>query len=574
MLTLLFAPGCLAPAAKPAPIVPVIDRLQRAYPDLASGRFVCLAHFEAPAHVELFRTEAEGAATEPPEQPILSILRSRPETGAGSLLARFRDSRYALVLDGRNSTALAVPRDWSRYPLLLFSVYGPAEGARLELQLRCGTDRSRRFTTHLAVHPGWNSCRLDLAEAAEAIDLHDVRSVAWRLPDLRAPAELYFDDLVLADNTKHLVGPEVAPGHLYVFQQGRRIHVGAADRFELALADGVITMLRADGQANLTVSSGMGPWPVPLRGDWRSADTPPVYNDPALYAGWGPGVAATQDVVEATPFRAIVEGSWRFGTFEAAAPSVFPQDRPEHRWRYTIYPNGAVYVSLVSAGAGAAWSAPRCGFAVIVDARQQFQYSDEPVQIGVTPTNVTLLTRDGPERGDLVWATAAPQYAEQHLTLQADDERLLAVLVGDTATAAEVRSAHLLRVWPRDFDNIATAASVAGDYQHPAGIMALVGQSTTDAPGDDDRDGFNEAEGCYELAADAGCLRVRFDPGGRLRHQPVFRVRGVVPSRTWVYADGRIVTTGERDAAGNLLFVLPEQVELPLEIEVIDRGEP
>jgi hypothetical protein len=92
-----------------------------------------------------------------------------------------------------------------------------------------------------------------------------------------------------------------------------------------------------------------------------------------------------------------------------------------------------------------------------------------------------------------------------------------------------------------------------------------------DAPGDLNHDGYNECEGCYELAADRGMARFTFDPGTLLRHRPAFRIAQTAGRRCWVYADGQIVGTLGRDRSGELCFVIPGVVITPRAVEVVSQ---
>jgi hypothetical protein len=134
-------------------------------------------------------------------------------------------------------------------------------------------------------------------------------------------------------------------------------------------------------------------------------------------------------------------------------------------------------------------------------------------------------------------------------------------------------TAHLLRLWPWDIDAAPEADSFAADYQHPATLAVARGRVVTDTRGDLNRDGFNESEGCYELALAEGLLRFELQPGPFLRHGVIFRIRGTAGRRCWIYADGQIIARQGRDERGELLFGLPRPTGMPLGIEVNTLGE-
>lgn len=574
-LLLAGAAGCtlLPPAGGPAGtgLGPVLQRMQRAYPDLQSGRFIVLADFETAAQAELLRTvRPDGSAA--PDQPVVTILRSRNETGAGGLRARLADSDTRLLFDGQRSRELALVRDWRPWPLLLMSVYGPDEGVTLELTVTSGPPAALQWSRSVRIEPGWNLLRFDVATLGDRIDLADVRSIAWRAPHLDRGLDIYLDDILLVDNTRHVLGQEAGDGELFALTRGRRIVCGARGRFELELADGVIVAWREPGGDNLADVGGLGPWPVPLPEDWHARSAPPVaYDDPALFAGWGGLVATGQRIVEATPFRIVLEGRWRFGPDgPPAAGEAEPDDgRPGHTWQYVVYPTGQLHVRVSSSAPAGGWGAPRVGYALGLDGRRDFRRPPPAAaEPGAAPLDFVLLARAGPRRADLLWTWPRQGTLPRQRELVSTDERRLAVLAGDLEAAGRIETAHLLRVWPPDIEGPPEAASLAADYQYPVALRPVAGRLVTTAAGDLDGDGYNESEGCYELEPSGDVLRVDFDPGGRLRHDPVFRVRGTAQRPCWVYVRGRSVRLHGRDGAGDLLFRLGQATSTAALVEV------
>jgi hypothetical protein len=556
-----------------AALPPTLARLQRAYPDLASGRFVCLADFNTLPQAALFRTlRPDGAEAD--DQPAISVRHSIDETGAGGLRARLSAPELQLLFDGERSAKLALLRDWRKYNLLLFDIYGPPDGLMLEFTVRSGTDTPLRSTRQLFAEPGWQLYRVDLAEVGEEIDLADVRALCWRAPQLTAPVDLYFDDFILTDNTRYLSGQDAEPGELYLKSAGRRLIVGARDRFELAFADGVVVEWHAGDEHNLTVRSGLGPWPVPLPENWSQRQAEPVvYDDPALWAAWGERIVATQRVVEQSEFRIVLEGVWRFLHKPDEIPTEpTPAPMPEHSWRYAIYPSGQVYVQVSSRAQQVGWPGARVGYAVALDGRSGFErVAPEMAHREAGDTNFVLMSQPDRQRPDLLWSIQTPAAAERQLGLVSADARRVAVTVGDLEPGQAIATAHSLRFWPWDIDAAPEAQSLAADYQHPATLTVACGQVVDDAAGDLDRDGFNESEGCYELALGDGLSRFTLQPGVLLRHQPIFRVRGTAGRQCWVYADGRIIDRQGRDEHGELMFGLPRPISAPLTIEVNTR---
>lgn len=550
---------------------PVLRRMQQAYPDLANGRFVSLADFEVPGQVELFRTVGAERGEDREYQPTLSILRSRGETGAGSLKASLASSNDRLLMDGERSRRFALIRDWRPYALLLMSIHGPRDGAVLEFSVISGERRPIRWSHTIHVRPGWNLLRLDVDTIGDHIDLADVRALSWQTPPTAEPIDFYLDDLILTDNTRHVLAEDADPGQLYVYTRGRRIHVGVGDRFQLALADGVIAAWRADHDLNLCDVGGLGPWPVPLPADWATRGASALaYDNPALFADWGALLATSQSIVEATPFRVVIEGRWRFTAPHEQEPAAKPTDAlPGHTWRYVIYPTGQVHVWTRSDPPASGWAMPRVGFALGLDGRHDFrEHSPPPTDANHRSVPLVLLTRAGPDLADLLWTWPADQTFRQQRVFDSADGRRLAVLVGDIEARDRVETAHLLRFWPRDLDARPEAESIAADFQNPVTLSPTAGRLLTDVPGDLNHDGYNESEGCYELEPADGVLRFEFDPGHHLRFDPVFRVHQTAARRCWVYARGRRIRTQGRDAEDNLLFRLGRVVTASAPVEI------
>ncbi len=568
----MFRPGGAGgPTAGPQGLSPALEKMRKTYPDLESGRFIVLADFEAPDQVRLFRTVgADGTEGDRP-QPSLSILHGRSETGPSALKVRLERPDDRCLLDGQRAEPTSLLRDWRKYALLLVSIFGPPEGLVLEVTVESGGDEPVVWKRTISISKGWNLCRLDLETVGDTIDLGNVRAVGWRAPQLTAPVDLYFDDVILADNTKQIVGETAGPDELHVFTRGRRIHVAARDRFELGFADGVLTSWQDAGHENLVDVEGLGPWPIPLQADWATrTDAAVTYDDPQLFRGWGSAAAATQRIVEVSTRRVVIEGQWRFEN-AAAPPSSQPAatGQPSHTWRYVIYPSGCIYVDVTSRAPDSGWGAPRVGYAVGLDARRDFRaIAPRQSTSGANRPQFSLLARTGRNQGDLLWTWPKDRALPREREFVSADDRRLAVIVGDVDADPLVETTHLLRVWPSDIDAAPEAEAYAGDYQNPAVISPTLGQVLKDVPGDANHDGFNEADGCYELALVDGALRFDFDPGPKPRFDPVFRVHGAAQRQCWVYVRGRALQPLGRDAEQNLLFQLGRISGARVSIEV------
>ncbi|MFN0135081.1 MAG: hypothetical protein ACKVS9_03080, partial [Phycisphaerae bacterium] len=184
---------------------PTLQRLQRYYPDLESGKFICLADFNAPGQ-ELI-TRVVGPTGEPGEraQPTISTQLARNETGPGGLEATLVAAGDRLLIDAAREGSPTFVRDWSTYPLLILSTWSGDGGAIVELGVAAGEDRTQRYTRTIALRSGWMLHRIDLADVAERIDLRDVRMISIQPTVAQMPLRIALDDIVLADNTRPLL---------------------------------------------------------------------------------------------------------------------------------------------------------------------------------------------------------------------------------------------------------------------------------------------------------------------------------------------------------------------------------
>lgn len=585
----LVVVGCQPAAGPPAGRLPaVLERIGRTYPDCAGGRFLALADFENAEQARLFRiveTGGAGAAESTPEQPSISIIRNRSETGAGGLKAPLRSSRDVLLLDGQRTEQLALIRDWSAHHLLLMSVFAPESSATLAFTVDSGAAAAEapsdeeapgRWSTTARLRPGWNLLRYDLAAVAERADLSDVRRLSWRVVDAAGPVELYLDDLIVTDNTRYQSGAQAAAGEMIAYTRGRRTLFGALGRFEIGAVDGVLAVIAGEAGQNLALPGGFGPLPLPLPAGWAAQRAnPPAPDDPAAFNAWGGSIGTLQRIVEAGPQRVVVRTERRFmaGSEAAEGGQAAADAAPGHVWEYVAYPDGRVFTRIISDPAGRPWPQPQLGYALCLDGRRGLQ-RERPAGSARSsaPDRFVLFARSAADQTDVLWIPHQPDLAAQQLELASADDRQLAVIAGDLPATGRIETAHLLVFWPRDLDG-PTAASLAADYQRPARVDVLAGRLRTDVDGDRNADGFNESQGCYEIELAGHVARLRFDPQELLRHRPIFRVHGSAGRKAWIYADGRIIGGQWSDAADTLMFMLPRTAASPVSIE-INCGEP
>jgi hypothetical protein len=604
-----------APATQPkvADLPPVPDRLRSFYQELQAGRFEIIADLEQPAQAQIFRVDGAGASQ-------LTVRRSRLATGAGALEVRLDDPAAALLVDDRQAKEWALPRDWSRYQLLMASIHVPAPVAA-HLQVGSGTDQPAVWDAPpLPLQKGWNLVRIDLADVARQANIADVRQIRMTVKAAAWPFTFYLDDLILADNTATVYGdPEGGEGDLYVLKKGRRFHVGAARRFELVFAHGMLAGWHdlSDGADKTVDLAGTGPaGPALTALDDTGAPLGAVGIE--SWAPLGKSVQTHLQVIETNTL--CVTGTGTIRRAEGAADSVETPtaqtasppraaapagsqptgaqaagDLLEQTYLYTIRRDGRVFIDIQAHVSSQRFAPAGVGLAVTnlhsafearpIDPLDRLLLSGRggasaPADVEPAQAMAPADAAGNPIPRALL--LARPHGNGTSLLLVPSNVGLCQRLVsavrptGDVAAHVyvlgkpmpdRVHLAAMLALWPPDLRDPPTAAAIARDYQEPTPPTVEVGRLRTDADGDLDGDGFAEGLGRWTVQPDTQILRLRW-PAGHLRFWPMLEVTGTQGKACWPYLDGRIIKPVEKRPNGNAIFVVPEILSRAALLEV------
>ncbi len=568
----LLVVGCRLPggsAAYDRALPPTFDRLVAAYEDLASQRFEILADFESPEQATLFHVEPDSAGG-----ARMSTERSRRETGAGALKMTFVSSGQRVIAADTAASRWALVRDWSRYDLLLMSVFSPRRLGGFTITIRSGTSAPLSWTLpRIFLNPGWNLVRIDLGDFAEQVNLLDVREMRLGCDPLEAPVDLYLDDVLLVSNARDVFGSaDGAAGQLYARTQGRRLAVGAVGRFEVVFSRGQLRQWYDVGKdtARLHNLCGRGPLgPIPVVLPDPEAESIAI-DDASQWAGLGIAAELHQTLLEATSLMARVQGQIRFSSIDQAPD----EGSPAHRWLYTIYRDGRIYVDCSGTARSTDFSPAAVGIAFACDAgagfRRRLGRAVQTRPEGPSGHSAfALFSRPDLGAADLLVSPASPLPARGIENAQESRAGVLWVLgsVQDTFGFAA-----MLRVWPTDIDSAAQADPMSDDYQHPLPIGLEVGQLARTDPGDLNADGFSESAGCYLIQLDGSIARIRIPGQSRLRFSPVFKVIDVAGRDVWAYLDGRQIKEVLRDVDGNAMFMLPDILTRESLLEITSRA--
>jgi hypothetical protein len=352
---------------------------------------------------------------------------------------------------------------------------------------------------------------------------------------------------------------------------GRRLVVGAAERFELVFYRGRILQwfdLAGDPQRlrNLVGPGTLGPTPVVLDGGPRPSAR---LDDHTQWVGLGTAVESSQGLLEITPLHVVLQGQWRFGERDKPA-----SDRaPAHRWRYTIYRDGRLYVACTGTARSSTFQPAEIGLAFNCDGSQGFrrEVGAMPLAAGMeadVQPMYALFSR--PERGaaDLLIVPARPVVLQM---LSAPPDPRLAVLARPGDTGEAFSFAARVQVWPPDIDTPAQADPIALDYAQPLPIEIDTGRLVRTDEGDLNNDGFSEAGGYYVLQLDGNVAKVRLDGRRRLRFSPTFKIVDVASRDLWIYVNGKQIREVHRERNGDAIFSITGVVANEVLVEVTSR---
>ncbi|RME36821.1 MAG: hypothetical protein D6788_10800, partial [Planctomycetota bacterium] len=577
-------------------------RLVRAYPELADGRFLVIADFEEPKHLELVRL----IGVSDHARRFFDPRRGRPETGTGCLIFTSGSPRDAVVFSNESATQWYMKQDWRAYDLFMLSVHVPEEGLALSLTFRGGpAAEPLRTETTVPLRAGWTVVRLDLADIGEQIPLDDVRALRIALVGHDHPVEVRLDDLLLTSFRRTLLGdPEHRDKGLYVQRVGRRWRIGAKnDRtdFELTFARGQIIAwydMHDDPYRlrNLVRGTSLGPTPVILE-EGRI--------QPRGFAPLGEAVHSAIRILEMNPTRVVVACEWRFvrDAIRAGEPS---DAAPVHRWVYTIYPSGQVYAAGEVTVAHGGWRAGKLGLAVgawappndppsadvfgpesgggaspdDVPPHAVLRYGAEGAALLFVPRNAERLrvVREGNalSANPITEAASAgpggkPE-AESDKGLSSETLTLLAEGIGRPVGDGRVRwRAHLVLTRGRALAP-EEAARRAREYRTPPMPRLEVGAFSTIR---DDRggeaQGFDPVGGCYVIQPDEGRIRLYLDPRTGPRYSPVLVIPNPQGRQAWVYVDNLIERNVSVTPRGELVFQLPGEIRRRTVVEALFR---
>lgn len=110
------------------------------------------------------------------------------------------------------------------------------------------------------------------------------------------------------------------------------------------------------------------------------------------------------------------------------------------------------------------------------------------------------------------------------------------------------------------------------DYSDFGRVEATLASEGVFAPGDAARDGFDESEGVYFLAAKGGQCRFTVHPPPKGLMNPVFRVVGPWEGPASASSEGKAIRSSCMLEDGSILFMLPGKITRPTSVEVFGKS--
>jgi len=554
--------GCRNVSYPPEHEVTRSDRLSHAYADVQAQRFVVIADFENPDHMELVRfvESSEDASA------VLDPRGGRATTGRAALKFKAGSREDNLILTNPADGNWYLRRDWQPYDLLLLSVQSPEQGLIMSLSLAAGEgDKAGTVETQIPLDRGWNAVKLDLAEVGEKIPLDDIRQIKLALAVEDWPATVHIDDVVLAGNRVDLLGDAGATdGSLYVQIAGRRWRVGAGGKFELVFSGGQVvgwynTAADPYRLRNLVEDTVLGP-------------APHAFGSNMAHGGFmalGQAVSVHPRILEMSPVRVVVETEWRF-LESLGAPTA---GRPFQRWTYTIYPTGHVYANVTCTARTTSWHPPRLGLVTSLTAKSRdgvqlttMDGTDDP------EAPVFALARSEPSDYALAFIPGSTEDLDSITERVDDTTRQVSFIAsapnesGDEWTARSLLLVSTVEALTRD-----RAVREATDYHDPTGVILEKGRFVPSVDAGAEASGFDPISGSFVIAPVGGQVRFRIAPETDLADRAAFTIIDSERSDAWVYVNHVLYERVARSDRDHLIFQLPGSESGETIVEVILR---
>lgn len=561
LLVFIVMTGCQSGPSRTPP-ASNMDRLIQTYPQLREGRFIVIADFEDPKHMELFQlisTSGRASLTHDPR---------KGKRNTGHACARF--TTYAegdtVVMNNDRASQWYMVRDWRAYDLLLMSIHSPKDNTTLTINIEAGNpNQYPPAQTTIPLDRGWNNLRLDLADAAARIPIDDVREITLSVHSTNQKTELLIDDIILTSNRKDLFGDSTnTTGDLYVQQTGRRWNIGAGGRFELSFANGQIVgcyNLRSDPYRlhNLVATTMLGPEPVILDSQNRQS---------RKFSALGKVVSSHPKIFEMNSVRTVVMSDWRFTDRYGDSLS----NRPYQRWIYTIYPTGQIYVAIETTAHTNSFNPKKLALSVSASHSQK-----NPIE-----TFVRRPSGEGAQR-DSIYAWLRNESADMAMLfvpMQMDDiiEQTDTKRESVSFIAIDKKNNSETKHWISQL--YVTSSSALSDeqanarattYQHPPMPELEFGTFiSSDTMNDSEftATGFDPVSGCYYIKPEKNMVRFF------LNHTddwftPAFKIHDPKDRKVSVYINHLLYKKTARDRDGNLIFQLQSPIYKRTLVEVL-----
>ncbi len=391
-----------------------------AYPLLKNSTYLILRDFEEKWQIEEFKIQPQDGSSK------IFYTDSPTATGKGAIGIYLhppgpKSVIYELIID-----------DWYGYNILLCPVFSNQNNLKMDVIIKDNNNKEFR-EIHL-LKPKWNKLKIDLEKAGKSINLKNVKQIEFRFPEVPTKP-IYFDDFLLANYKENLIGEFNGPkGEFFAIKQGKHIRIGVNRAFEIDFLAGTIV-----GWYDLTTDS------------FRT-------NNLCSEAGLGPFISHISRETSAKVHTKITQPSKNIVKLSA---EFYTQDQkqPFRTITYNIHKNGNINFSIVTEIPGKYFE-----LAFLVSAKKAFDGIIGKINYPVK-LEYALFRRTGPTQGADMVAVIKPINSQPiKCKIFKTQKELSAVFPIQNPLGSRVYIEGLIKIWPRDIDNLANAEKIVRKF--------------------------------------------------------------------------------------------------------------
>lgn len=547
LILLLFAGGCVLSESeqvtKEAPIkidtfaikkTLLVDQ-KAVYPELRDGKYLFLVDFEPYGPLEVDKqvscfslegVRANDGVGPNSKRELTGVLQ---RTGSGALKVTL-DPHTALAYHFPRKDIVPIPGEddksaggigsnafagtGRKFTLLSMAILSGNMRDDLRVTLVSGGKQWTSGPTLL--RRGWNQVLIDIQRLDQLADFdaQDIRVIRLNFIKSASPTTFTLDDIVLIDNNARVIP---APQGLILMRKGLdyTIKLPSDERtVEIRQSEDGLWRLGSGQPVVKLLASNDGP--EDYFGEGVAGRKKNYTNLSGEQLGpMGPNRVGQVKVEEHNPVRVRISNTWMF----PSRAGRWAMTGIRHlRWIYTIYPDGRWITDIELNNAG-----------------------------GRPLGRISISLPDTPP----AWANPKGGISK---------ECVVTDFIGPSSKWSYMQVS--------EGEN---KGLLLQNYLKPARILTTLGRKGFFAPGDADRDGFDESQGCYYLGSVNGHCRFKIIPPPEGLLNPVFRIFGPWEDKPSVNREGLAVGKVSPLPDGSAVFLLKGKLLRPVYVEVFGK---